>query len=347
MTDVLPSAQFIAEHATECTVDVDGCWKAAETVYELMQTQKYSTEKWSEHELNPKEKTKETVDWLFLVDLLNFSFWSDVDDNDTGRPDTLRYAVEYKGKSYTGYWSLCAAVNRALDEGIPLTTPSYWKQLTREQLAYIFRPVPDQKREHIPLLDERLEVLKDAVLGLDHLGYDSFVQVVEDADGSAVKLVQLLTQHYFTNFDDSSEYKGRRVSFYKRAQILVGDLYACFNGESYGHFEDIDALTVFADYRIPQILHQIGCIAYSPRLEAALRSHELLPHGDAREVEIRGCTIWACELVRQAIEKAHPETHVNSVILDYFLWDTAKVRQSQRDGDKGVIPCHRTRSIFY
>lgn len=39
------------------------------------------------------------------------------------------------------------------------------------------------------------------------------------------------------------------VSFYKRAQILIGDLWSCFEGEGYGSFYDIDSLSMFADYR--------------------------------------------------------------------------------------------------
>ncbi len=44
---------------------------------------------------------------IFVVDLLNFSFWSD--------DESRRYAVTYRGKAWTGYWSLCAAINRAID----------------------------------------------------------------------------------------------------------------------------------------------------------------------------------------------------------------------------------------
>lgn len=40
-----------------------------------------------------------------------------------------------------------------------------------------------------------------------------------------------------------------QVSFYKRAQILVADIWACFEGKSYGEFHDIDTITMFADYR--------------------------------------------------------------------------------------------------
>lgn len=39
------------------------------------------------------------------------------------------------------------------------------------------------------------------------------------------------------------------VTFYKRAQILVGDIWACFEGQEFGRFDDIDSITMFADYR--------------------------------------------------------------------------------------------------
>jgi hypothetical protein len=39
------------------------------------------------------------------------------------------------------------------------------------------------------------------------------------------------------------------VSFWKRAQILVADIWACFEGKGLGTFHDIDSLTMFADYR--------------------------------------------------------------------------------------------------
>ena len=35
----------------------------------------------------------------------------------------------------------------------------------------------------------------------------------------------------------------------KRAEILVADLWACFEGQGLGAFTDIDTITMFADYR--------------------------------------------------------------------------------------------------
>lgn len=66
------------------------------------------------------------------------------------------------------------------------------------------------------------------------------------------------------------------VSFYKRAQILIGDIWACFKGQDYGRFNDINYITMFADYRIPQVLIHFGAIRYSNPLLSKLQSGKLI-----------------------------------------------------------------------
>ena len=39
------------------------------------------------------------------------------------------------------------------------------------------------------------------------------------------------------------------VSLYKRAQILIADVWGACEGKGLGEFRDIDTLTMFADYR--------------------------------------------------------------------------------------------------
>lgn len=73
----------------------------------------------------------------------------------------------------------------------------------------------------------------------------SFVNCIDDADLSAAGLVNLLAEN-FECFRDETVFQGRKVRLYKRAQILVADLWACFNGEDFGEFEDIDKITMFA-----------------------------------------------------------------------------------------------------
>ena len=109
-TGVLAGAEHVYDHGIDIAIDMRASKAAAESIYEQMQTRKYSTETWSEHELHPKAKDAGTVAFIFTMDLLNFSFWSTL-------PEDERFAVEYQGKRWTGYWSLVAALQRALEEG--------------------------------------------------------------------------------------------------------------------------------------------------------------------------------------------------------------------------------------
>ena len=62
------------------------------------------------------------------------------------------------------------------------------------------------------------------------------------------------------------------VALYKRAQILVGDIWACCGGTGFGAFSDIDAITAFADYRVPQLLVWFDVLQYSDSLQHTLHS---------------------------------------------------------------------------
>lgn len=61
----------------------------------------------------------------------------------------------------------------------------------------------------------------------------SILSIVETANKSAVKLLDILTSN-FSNFQDHSIYKGHQIHFYKRAQILIADIYAKFEGKGAG-----------------------------------------------------------------------------------------------------------------
>lgn len=63
----------------------------------------------------------------------------------------------------------------------------------------------------------------------------------------------------------------KKVSFYKRAQILVADTWSVLEGKGDGFFGDISSLTIFADYRIPQVLVHLKAMKYSEELMKKLR----------------------------------------------------------------------------
>ena len=127
---------------------------------------------------------------------------------------------------------------------------------------------------------------------------------ISQANGSAVRLVSLIVE-MFPCFRDEIEFGDKTIHFYKRAQILVADLWACFGGKGFGKFEDIHEITMFAgmvcgvdvlvtqlikaiDYRVPQMLHTLGCLKYSPRLAYHVRQLQPIQSGHTWEIELRG-----------------------------------------------------------
>ncbi|EPZ34872.1 Protein of unknown function DUF2419 domain-containing protein [Rozella allomycis CSF55] len=88
---------------------------------------------------------------IFLIDLLNFSFWN----NPTSDP----FMVNYQGKDYSGYASLCAIIKRAIDEDYDMLNPHFWCELDLKTWAYICRSTTNQ---NMPLLEKRLEILKES-----------------------------------------------------------------------------------------------------------------------------------------------------------------------------------------
>ena len=153
---VLEDAEFVYNNSMDVAIDMQGTKAAASSIYKSMQERGYGIQDWRSHELHPQSKDISTVEFVFLMDLLNFSFWSAASEF------SERFAVEYCGKSWTGYWSLVAAIRRAIDEGIPITSPEFWTDEVKcsdEVLKKVFR---SSTQEVMPMLDERIACLREA-----------------------------------------------------------------------------------------------------------------------------------------------------------------------------------------
>ncbi|XP_048187297.1 queuosine salvage protein [Perognathus longimembris pacificus] len=332
------SARFIAENSRDVCIDGGGVRSVAELLLARAAGPELRMDGWKAlHELNPKAADEAAVNWVFVVDTLNFSFWSEQDER--------RYLVKYGGKTYSGYWSLCAAINRAQDEGIPITSASYYATVTLDQVRNIFRSDSDVP---MPLIEERYRILNETgKILLEKFG-GSFLNCVRRSEKSAQKLMYLVVES-FPSYRDVTQYEGKRISFYKRAQILVADTWSVLEGKGDGCFEDISSITMFADYRLPQILAYLGALKYSDKLLKKLLDGVMLSYGDKQEVEIRGCALWCVELIRdcllELIEKSDGKANgeINSILLDYYLWDYARDHREEMKG----IPFHRTRCIYY
>jgi len=180
-------------------------------------------------------------------------------------------------------------------------------------------------------LQENYKILKNK-----HNG--KFSTIVETCDYDALRILSELVDN-FPSFKDEAEYRGRKIAFYKRAQILIGDLCCAFNGKKWGNLKNSDKITVFADYKVPQILRGYKILEYAESLVNKIDSKELMYFGRGEEVEIRANTIWAGEFIKEELRKNG--INMRSFEIDWVLWN-----QAQEMG-VDLKPHHLTETIFY
>ncbi|KAL3280962.1 hypothetical protein HHI36_004187 [Cryptolaemus montrouzieri] len=322
------SGEYIASHSTEVKIKKSGIQALGCKLVDEIKVGKFLVSNFSQTEVHPSPDDPWALDWILVADTLNFCFWH--------LEDASGWCVE----GYTGYFALCAALNRAIKTKPEFLQPKYYSAITEQELQKILKSDNDVQ---IPLLSERVKCLHEVGTVLLEKFDGSFEKLVTEADHSAEKLLNLIVNN-FECFRDEAQYKGKTVSLYKRAQILIGDIWACFEREGIGEFSDIEKITMFADYRVPQTLMYFGVFEYSENLLNKLRDNEILQNGDNDEVEIRGCSIHAVELLKDYVFEQVPGSQVNSIMIDHFLWDFRRKFNKQIVEKK--IPFHKTFSIF-
>ena len=173
---------------------------------------------------------------------------------------------------------MAASLKQAVESGTPLTRAEFLSALSLEELKDILGG-----RGTLQLLEQRLQNLNE--LGrflLEEYAGEAY-RLVETAQNSAVRLVRLLAEG-LSSFRDTAHYQDHRIFFYKRAQLFAADLYGAFRGEDWGRFKDIEKLTAFADYKLPQALRHLGILRYTSNLARKVDQKIYLEPGSTAEV---------------------------------------------------------------
>jgi hypothetical protein len=313
---VRASAQFVMQYAQHVALDDDALQRLCANFSAHLQVPQ-----WNQH-YHWGDGTARTANYILLLDALNFSFW-----------DEPRWHITYQGERLDGYWALAAALKRALEEGLDLTDARTMAQLDDAQLAHILRG------EHIiPLFSERVAHVREVGQVLLAKFDGQCTRLIEACDFDAARIVQTVVEN-FSSFRDEVTYRGRLVKIYKRAQIAAADLFGAYGGTAWGALKNLEALTCFADYKLPQILRRWGILRYTNALAQKIDARVEIRAGSDEEIEIRAATIVAVERMK---EELHTRGIMhNSVQIDWALWEAAQ--GTPPDGK----PYHRTRTIYY
>eukprot|EP00898_Chlorokybus_atmophyticus_P006177 jgi/Chlat1/6560/Chrsp45S05926 len=253
-----------------------------------------------------------TAQYLLVLDALNFCFWPDEE-------------LEYH--------HLALGLKHALDNDAHALDAARLSAVTVDDVRRLFR-----WNKPVPLETERARLLQEVGDELMASFAGEAAKLIKAAQGSATKLVDLVTRH-FPGFRDEAVYEGQQVAFYKRAQIFVADVWGAFEGKGLGQFRDIHELTMFADYRVPVVLRDNGILTYSQELADKIDSKIVLPPG-VEEIELRAASIVAVERLRKVLE-ARMKKQLTSVEVDWWLWQQGEVNR------KSMSAHHRTLTVFY
>lgn len=161
----------------------------------------------------------------------------------------------------------------------------------------------------MPMLDEKTQLFRDvgAVLAAKYDGrYYNFIRscpprLYDNGKGLVERLVA-----EFPRYNDVSQYDGHEIKFYKLTQLGYWQIYSGLAPTGAFKLEDPQKMTAFADYIVPVALRVMGITSYSPELEHAINTYQLIPRDSRQEIEIRAHCLYATALLTDEINKVRP-----------------------------------------
>ncbi len=305
---------------TKSVVDNSSLVKISnESIHKLVESVKPEDLKVSELNLFANDWGWETsLKIIMAFNSVNYCYWA--------KKDEPKWTVEIEGKKLDGAIALFRCLEEEVKRNPDFLNSNELTNLSDEHLEEILKG-----NTVIPLFRERLECLRE-------MGKVDLLKVFHESENDAIKLADLMISN-FPKYNDVSEFDGKEVAFYKRAQLnskMISDLLVGSGKEELGN---LDKLTAFADYKIPQILRRFGVLEYTQELANKVDNFELVEPNSKEEVEIRANVIWAVELLKQELKKKYD--FVTSSHVDSMLWLMSQTKTSDEK------PYHRTLTTAY
>jgi hypothetical protein len=276
-----------------------------------------------------ENKPDEAIDFIMTSDAVDTAF--------TDFKTHVKFQVDYAGEHWSDSEALFACMKRAMDQGMPILDGHFLSKITRADMARIFAG-----NIEMPMLDEKTEVWRQvgAVLVEKYDGhFHNFIRecppkLYNNGNGIIERLAR-----EFPRFNDVSQYDGHEIKFYKLAQLGIWFVYSSLHPLGKFRLDDISSMTAFADYIVPLALRLMGMTSYSPALEHAIDTYQMIPRDSMQEIEIRAHCLYATALLRQEINKIRPpELQVIIPQIDARLWTHYHTT---------FWPHHLTRTIMY
>lgn len=257
-----------------------------------------------------KDKEK-LLNYLLLIDCNNFCFW---------------------GVNKEGYFALAKDLKKFFEKKPESANLNYFAKINFNDFKKTFLSLAK-----FQLAQKRWLITKKVSKYIVKNYKGEFYNFVKSAKNSTKKLIEKIYKELYS-FNDISKFRNKKIYFLKRAQHLTANIWGALDGKDIGNFYDLDYLTAFADYKLPQLLNHYGILEYSQNLIKKLKNKEIIRKNSKLEIEIRANTVWAVEYLKQKLHKKG--INIFSFQVDWLLWDLShKIKLK--------LPHHRTITYFY
>ena len=262
---------------------------------------------------------------IFFFNSMVFCFWAE--------KDKPKWTIKVGGEELDGAVALFRTLEERLHEDTNFLNVGKISSMSLPDFKKMFKG-----NVEIPLLKERYDTFLKTSQILERKFNGKFTEILKQSGSNSSKMLALITEN-FSTFEDDSLYKGEKVYFQKRTQLQVKMVNDALLSKKLKCLKDLDVLTAFADYKVPQILRYFGMIKYHKDLAEKVDNFVLIEKDSIMENEIRIATVWAAELIRQEVAKKYPE--VTASHIDSYLWNKAQSIKTD------ILPYHRTYTTAY
>ncbi|KAL3930834.1 MAG: hypothetical protein SGBAC_011593 [Bacillariaceae sp.] len=287
-----------------------------------------------------RQRKERVALYILTLDAINFCFWPNKDaaSKDINPLEYDHLAMALKQMAEADHES-AEATESNICESSYFFSPENLSNLSPESLNAALQP--HLKDMYLDNMEKRAKLLAEVGEGLKKSFNSSAMSFIEAANQDACVLVELILQMFPGFRDIVPSCEGLpTVFFLKRAQIFVGDINAALNL----NLKNMEKLTTFADYRVPQILRHFDILQYQHHLEIIVDEGKEIAVGSKDELSIRAATVVAVEnIVAHLNDVSKGEEPFTAVTVDWYLWQVGEKMHQE-----GLLqPFHKVRTQFY
>lgn len=213
------------------------------------------------------ENIETIITFLLYFEAIDFSFW--------GSP---KWQIETINGKEDGSMALMFAMLRYIREN------KSFDSMTKENFKEYLKG-----NVEIPLFEERFKIIKNVNKVVNETFSGDFYNAIYNLTNDE-ELFKFIIDN-FEDFKDIRTYEGKKIYFYKLAQLLTSDILH-IREKKENIKVDYSHLVGCSDYKIPQGLRALNLVKYNEELANIVDNKIEIKENSKYEVEIRATVIY-------------------------------------------------------